>query len=304
VKTDPKIARVVELRENSLVLAPQRAAGYDGLADIYRHQRDVEALRTLLERVEATELDLANTNRRLMEHFSGQNDAKRKAEAEGMLPGLRKAVEATRTIGGPTFAVAVEKLVTRQAYLYMIGGAVDFDELVRLAEEAHAAAPSSGTYGVLTGALLTRASNTCGQSSPVYAKHAKQYCRSLGPVYLVPLLMSGDAELRKLLLENADVQRAIKLMIEEGQTFPSERSYWDWAMFRHAAPDQAAAVAQILGGDEVRRVSAILQTRLSPLAASSACDHSWMLQIEGKEDEAKGVLRRCADQGVPIPLDF
>jgi hypothetical protein len=29
-----------------------------------------------------------------------------------------------------------------------------------------------------------------------------------------------------------------------------------------------------------------------------------MLQIEGKEDEAKDVLRRCADQGAPIPLDF
>jgi hypothetical protein len=186
----------------------------------------------------------------------------------------------------------------------MIGEPVDCDQLVQLADEAHTAAPSAGTRSVLTAALLTRASVTCAQGSPAYARHADRYCRSLGPSYLIPVLMSGDTELRKLLLEDADVQRVIKLTMEKGQAFPDEWSFWDWAMFRHAAPEQAAAVAEALRGDEVRRLSAILKNRLAPLAATPACDRYWMLQLDGKEGEAIAVLRGCADQGVPIPVDF
>ncbi len=304
LKTDPKIARVVVLRQNSLVLAPRRAVDYDELADIYRQQKDVEALRTLLERVEATELDFEDVNRPLIEHYGGQSDAKGKAEAEGRLAGFRKAVDATRTSGGPTFAVAVEKVFRRHAFLYMIDEPIDCDQLVQLAEEAHTASPSSGTYGILIAALLTRASTTCAQSSPAYAEHASKYRRSLGPSHLIALLLSSDEESRKPLLENADVQRVIQLMIEKGKSFPNEWSFWDWAMFRHADPKQATAVAEALGGDEVRRVLTVLKTRLAPLAATPACDRYWMLQVDGKQDEANAVLREAADRGVPIPVDF
>ncbi len=304
LKTDPKIARVVELRENSIVLAPKRYSAYDALTDIYRSQKDLEALRTLLERVEATELDLDNVHRQLREYYSGESDPKRKAEAEGVLTGYRKAVEATRAAGGPTFAVAVERVVRREALLYMIGETIDYDRLVQLAEEAHSTAPSSGTYGVLNAALLTRASATCTQGNSTYAEYAKQYRRSLGPAHLIALLMSSDEKSRKLLLENADVQRVIKLMVEKSKSFPKEWSYWDWAMFRLAEPERAAAVAEALRGDEVRRVSAILKAKLSPLAAVPACDRYWMLLIDGKKDEAIAVLRACADQGVPIPVGF
>lgn len=121
---------------------------------------------------------------------------------------------------------------------------------------------------------------------------------------MIALLISSDEKLRRPLLENADVQRVIKLMIEKGKSFPNERSFWDWAMFRHADSEQAAAAAQALGSDEVRRLSVSLKTRLAPLAAQPACDRYWMLQIDGRQDEATAALRKCADQGVPIPVDF
>ena len=36
-------------------------------------------------------------------------------------------------------------------------------------------------------------------------------------------------------------------------------------------------------------------------SAANACDGYWLLQIQGKPDEARQVLQKVADMGIPLP---
>jgi hypothetical protein len=194
-------------------------------------------------------------------------------------------------------------VVTARLQTAMIGQTVDADELVRLTEEAHHAAPSSATGGVLIFALIFRAHQTLLTDEPAYAEMASRALRSLGPGYLVAVAMSRDGALREAARANPDVKRASELAIEAGRRLPDERSPWDWALLQAAHSDVAAEIAQAVRQDKVRSLKLTIRLRLSPLSAAPAFDSYWTYQMAGKEDEAAEVLRRCAARGVPLPFD-
>jgi hypothetical protein len=120
--------------------------------------------------------------------------------------------------------------------------------------------------------------------------------RILGQIYAG----QGNFEKSHALLGPYTEQRLTRLHAAE-QDF---ENVFTAAQRRVIGQPQQGDVAEALSGDELRRLSAILKNRLAPLAATPACDRYWMLQIEGREGEAIAVLRGCADQGVPIPVDF
>src|SRR5262249_52132744 len=157
----PGVGQAGGYLERVLVLKPQGSFAYGYLSRLYALTRDVEGLKRLAGRLGEVELDNADSVRQTLDYFTGKNDDK-------WLKGLRSGIERDRGVlqavrksgNAVTRAAAAAFLARDLMSLDLAGQKVDADEVVRLAEEAHAAAPSRATLGTLTGALLARGSRT------------------------------------------------------------------------------------------------------------------------------------------------
>jgi hypothetical protein len=216
------------------------------------------------------------------------------------LKGVEDARRSTRTV---TFAVAATHLVREKEGLGLLGEPVDAGELVDLAREAHAAAPSEGTRMALINVLLTRASRALAKQEPEFAKLAEQGKRSMGPNYLVPWVLGKPGSVRDRCLANDDVQQAIGLLRESNTALPDEPSAWAWAFLRATHPDEAAQLAEQVKKYELGTLDREIRLRLSPADTGAAFTTYWSLQLAGKEGEGLEVLKRCAALGVPLPVE-
>ena len=64
---------------------------------------------------------------------------------------------------------------------------------------------------------------------------------------------------------------------------------------------EAGKIAEVLRKNSSRAVEQSIAALLNPSSAANACDGYWLLQIQGKPDEACQVLQKVADMGIPLP---
>ena len=304
VRTHVGITKALAHLDKVLVLQPKRGDTYDALASIHGFARDVEALQDLLQRLRQVELDLADTRREILDFYSSKNEVKHQKELESGIKRFERLVQLTRRKApGATFSVAVAKLARWRASQSIMGLEVDADEIVALADEAHAQAPSVATHSALLAALLLRASRNLIEQNSAYADMAANAGRSLSPRHLIAVALVHPGKQQDAVRRNADVRRAMSLIIESGDRFPHDRTPWEWAMLRDTHPEEADKVAGAIEGDEVWRLENEIESLLSPLSAATAFDGYWYKLITGRESEGIEILRRCAAQGVPMPFD-
>ena len=152
----PGVVKARTYAEKLLILAPKRDESYSVLAAIHSFARDLEGLKAVLARLEKADLDHGDSEREIREFVSGASDAKRGDEIRKGLARATEALAATKDRKDRTFAAAVGRYVRSAMMAWWYGTAVDADELVKLADEAHAAAPSDGTEATLSSALAFR----------------------------------------------------------------------------------------------------------------------------------------------------
>jgi tetratricopeptide (TPR) repeat protein len=306
VRKHPGVLKARGYYEKLLVLAPKREDPYSQLAALHEYVRDVDGLRGLWQRLQGVELDLADKNRETLDFYAGKDDAKKLAEFKVALERQQGIVQSARKSRDRTFAVAAALLVRLQLG---VSGQLppDADAAVRLAEEAHAAAPSAGTQGVLFSALFYRAHQSLAKSEPAYADLAARTRRSLGST-LLTWILGREGPLRARALAHPDVQRALALKVEQAAAFPDDMGPGTWALLRAAHPKEAARIAEDVRGtraaeagrmDEIKRS---IDRVLSPLSANAALDSYWALLLAGKEKEGDDLLRSLAAKGVPLPV--
>jgi len=304
VRSHADVARALAYFGKLLVLRPKDVNVYAAVAAIHKYTRDIEAMQDLRQRLQQVELDLTEARRRTLDFYAGTDDPKRRRESEASIERFEKLVNITRGQSpGATFAVAATYLATARMAVDILGISPDADDIVALVEEAHAVAPSSATRRTLVAALLFRAGQTLARQDAAYAEMASRAGRSLAPIYLVAVALTRPDEQRDAALNNADVRRAVSLLLEDSQAFPAEGISWDWAMLRAGQPDEAARVASTVRQDEVRRIGRAIDLLLSPMSATAAFDAYWSALIDGNEDEGAEILRRSAARGVPMPFD-
>ncbi len=209
VRAHPAIAKVKELWERELVLAPKKALVYLDLAALYSYCDDVDGLKQLAARLKETEIDLADGNRLQLEYLRGKSDAKAQADTRAALTLQEKVVQKAREIKGVTLAVALGNLARLKIGAAALDLKAESAGSLELAEEAHGLAPSQATRSLLIKALLHRAHTELIATDPVYAQWAAQCRRSLHGVTLIPVVLAEDVPSRKSCLANADVQRRI-----------------------------------------------------------------------------------------------
>lgn len=289
--------------ERLLVLAPKNTHAYSRLLRLYHLVRDGDSLRNLQERAAKAELELADINRHTLDFYQGKRDDKLRKELTGVTDRLRETLTAARKVGGATYAVAAANLSRHLIGLDTLGLAVDTHEIVKLAEDAHQAAPSRGTHQQLVYALLQHAQTSLVKQDATYANLSARAKRSLGAPYAVAIGLSHVGSTRKMCLANADVQRALGLLRETRTLFPKQGDALTWTMLRAAFPDDAAHVEKQLKANELDRLENQINLRLNPLNAGSAVQEYWVMSLTGQEAQGLELLRRLAAQGVPLPFD-
>jgi hypothetical protein len=306
LRKNPGLAKAIAYLERLLVLAPRREHNYELLTALYALKRDAGALRGLAERLQRVDLDLTDYTRQTVALYKGTDDAKLLQQGKAGLAQTEESLRVARKVGGATLAVAADTLARQRTGLAMLGQAADAEEIVRLAEEAHAAAPSRATQGSLIAALLWRAGQALEKQHPEYAALAAKGRRSLGPTYLIALTMAGPVaheKLRQAVLANGDVKRALELVKESVAQFPDEPSGWHWAMLSAASPREADQVAQALRTDEMNQALRRVDGKIAPLNGAEALNAYWSRRAAGNEAEALAELRQAAARGVPLPID-
>jgi tetratricopeptide (TPR) repeat protein len=305
VRQHAGIAKAIAYYERLLVLAPKNASAYFSLASLYRFTRNLEALRGLDKRLDGVELDLADSTRETLEYLRGKKDAQLQQEFKASIDRHEKQVAETRDMPNKaTFAVAATHLVYNLTALDYLGQQVDPNRIVRLAEEAHTAAPSRATHGCLIGALLFRAHRALTEKVPTYAALAARTKRSVGTGYLVAVALSWEGPVQATAQSHPDVQRAVLLLKEAQAAFPDAPDPWTWAMIQSTYPDDAAVVRKALLEDELGRADRAIELRLAPVSGANVLQAYWAMQAAGEATKGRAILQAAADRGVPLPFDL
>jgi hypothetical protein len=271
---------------------------------LLRFLGDNDGLGKLARRAAEASPDVAAQKQEALDVVKGKADDKYRPQTAAAAARAERTLKEARAAGGATFAAAAVGLIHARAAQETFGTAVDADELVRLAEEAHQAAPSAATSSALQFALLTRASHALEAREPEYAAMAKRVRRSLDSTSLIAVALWREGKPREAALANADVKRALELVKAQAAAFPDDPSEWQWVLLRAAYPQDAAKIAEALKKDAASRHDLDLDARLTPVSLPTALRQCWALDSAGQPKAALEPLRRCAAEGVPLPFDL
>ncbi len=286
--------------EKLLTLAPKRPGSYSALTAILEQARDLEGLKAMLARLEKADLDHGDDARESKEYLAGTSDARRSEDAKKSLARAETAMAAARGRKDRTFAYAAGRYIHAKEGVWAFGENVDADALVKLAEEAHATAPSDGTESLLVSTLLFRAHTTLIRVDAEYAKLAAKTKRSLG-FWLVYCVLAEDGPLKAKVAANPDVKQLAVHVVDEARSDTDEVGPASLALLRAVNPDEAKSIAEKVKANERRRVQATIHRMLSPYSAALTFSEVWLLQLDGKDVEAKKLLAELSARGVPIP---
>jgi tetratricopeptide (TPR) repeat protein len=287
--------------ERLVVLAPKNSRSWAEMAWLYELFRDKEQLSDLRERLQKVELDLADDTKETLEYYAGKDDPKRIEQVKQKVKRREQRVESARKVGGRTLAVALASLVAAQVEAAIRGQRIDVDAAVKMAEEAHALAPSDGTRSVLADVLRHRAHRKLIQQVPAYAALAGRTQRSLSD-QLLNWVLSQPGELRDRALALPDVKRGMALRRERLEQLPEDCDPSLWAFLSSDQSEAVRRFAQTLVDDPFLQDQRTIAQILSPLSASNVLDAYWVLQMAGKEDKAREVLQAAARKKIPLPV--
>ena len=214
--------------------------------------------------------------------------------------GPKRALTAARPVGGRTFALGVGRYVRAKVAGWALGLPADADELVKLADEAHAAAPSAGTEATLGAALKFRAHVALIRDDAGYAASATKTQRSIGSDLLY-FVLTTDSALRAKVAQNADVKRAAALSEEEFRREPERATAGEWVLLDALGSAQAKPLGEKARANERAQAHRELNRALFPYSATTALNEYWNLLLEGKSAEAKKAIADLAKKGVPVP---
>ncbi len=302
LKSHPGVVKARGYNEKLLVLAPKREDGYAGLSELYRWTRDEAGLKGLADRLDKADLDSDADAAEQRDFLAGKISDTRKEELAKALARSRETLAAVKGTKTATYAVAVSGYVRTALAADLYGTPADADELVRLADDAAAAAPSEGAADTQVYALLFRAHKRLTAASPEYAKLATKTARSLGSVLVVYALAAGGP-LTDAAGRDPDVKRLREVVGKRAATDPDGCGSTDWAILAGADAKAADAIAAAERG-AAKGCQRRIDRKLSPLGGSAALREYLVARMGGEPHAAAAKhLKDAAARGVPMPVE-
>ena len=297
----PDLKRALSYLDKTMVLAPRGVSAYTTAATIGFFLHDVELLGRLAARLDTTSLDTAAMSERYVTYYRFEEDADETARrAQEITLAEQLLAEYVGADNRLAFAAAVGDLVEKRLTMHD-AAAIDSERLVQLAEQAHAEAPSAGTYSTLISALLYRASLNLAATFPEYAQAAEAARRSLSTDSVVVLVLAREDELGRAAPESPEVQRAVELVVARNEQFPSARGPWSWALLQAMAADRAEALRTHIAEDQAGRLERMVSLQIAPFNAAAALLEYWARMATGQADTARAPLEQAIELGAPVP---
>ncbi|VTR92417.1 hypothetical protein : Uncharacterized protein OS=Cystobacter violaceus Cb vi76 GN=Q664_07235 PE=4 SV=1 [Gemmata massiliana] len=296
----PGFVKARAYAEKLLVLSPKRDDPYQVLSGLFEQTYDVAALKSLAARASKIEFDLGDDVRKYQEYLAGKDEAKKIEESRAYVTRTTEALTAARALDKRTFAVAVGRYVRAKSAAWLLGQPVDADELVKLADEAHTAAPSAGAESTLQTALTLRAHLALIRDDAGYAAMAKRTHRSFA-TSLVGYSLTVDGPHRAKALQNADVKRLAVMAEDDFRREPDRATANAWVFLKAIGSSLANQAGEKAKANELARARSELARATAPYSAGTAFDEYWNLLLAGKDADAKKVITALGAKGVPVP---
>jgi tetratricopeptide (TPR) repeat protein len=286
-----------------VVLSPKNIYSYTELSSLHGFTHDAVALRALAKRLEEVELDVADAGKRSLEYYAGKDEARYRTEAKASTARWQGIMKNLGDRKDKTFALASVRLSGALLHEYGLGLPADLNEAVRLAEQAHKAAPSRATYWGVVAALLTRATRDLAKTDKTFAAMAQKTRRSVDAAFLIPIALAKEGKTSEAVSANKDVQRVLELTLNSALEFKDEPSEWSWAMIQPVEPDEARKLAATWQADPLNRWERSINAKLAPYSATTALTVYWSHRMTGDDAKAKAALKEFAARKVPLPIE-
>jgi hypothetical protein len=179
--------------------------------------------------------------------------------------------------------------------------ACDADQMVRMAEDAHHAAPSLASYIPLINALMYRAGRKLAADFPSYANATRGTARATPASYAATLAMERNDPLGKAARENKDVRRAAALAAERVELFPETRDSWSWAVLTATGIGKDEIRAKCLVPDDLTRILREVEKSLLPMGPRDALQTYFQRRAAG-DATARQPLDKLVKLGIPLPV--
>jgi hypothetical protein len=300
-RQQPELRKCISYLERNGVLAPKSLGdNYSALA-IYSFLRDRESLQRLGRRIEEAQPDTQETAAAMLKYYQYKDEDSAKDRRQSRLVRARELESRLRGGDkGPAYAAAVNRLIDLELSM-PDEEPCDADELVRLAEDAHRAAPSLGTYNPLIDALMYRAGKKLAADFPQYAAATRGSGRAASGSQAVALAMQRSDALGKAARENKDVQRMIAVTVQRLQAFPETRGALARSELAAAQPPQDELRAKCLVPDDTYELALEISGRLMPINPHEAFIVYWKRCAAG-EASPREPLDKLVKLGVPLPV--
>ncbi|HZL91120.1 MAG TPA: hypothetical protein VFB96_22325 [Pirellulaceae bacterium] len=304
LQASPVLARAVQLLERAILLAPKRADNYDNLLSLYAYLEDSASLKRVQQRIEEVDPDVSRKRTEAIESAQGtkrEDYLKKLRVAEDNCRRLydRWKAEPSEARRNRSLSIVAGQIVTYKIARQMMSDPVDVDQLVKLAEEGVALAPSTAAQYRLVYALQARAHQELTARDAAYARFAAATKHVLHPSLTVQLSLEHDA-LRPIVLAHPDVRRAAEVFAAEHQRFSKTPSTWDWLMLRHTHPEVAESLKAAALADEVDRVSQEIDIRLYPFSINAVWRQYAYLRCAGRDEDARNLWKKLREEGIPL----
>ena len=305
LEADPMFARAMAMQQRVVLLAPKSVSAYYNLGALYNNTGDFESLGRLLDQARVAQPDIDAAHAMYDEALaeSATDDADRLADALAEVSRLEVLI-ADGGLDVQTGVVARVMLATELITIIELadpGETIDTDRPVRVAQEAHAASPSSTTHALYREALILRAEHALLADHPVLGDLRARLADTHSSYARFVLALEKDPGLRAAASDHPDIQHAVQLSIDLGQKFPDRVSMLDWALARQVAPQQAQGLAELLRADRCGAPLRELYYLLSPYFGPSVYSYARGLEIAGDSEGARQAIRDYAALGYPMP---
>jgi len=297
------VRKARDFYQRAMLLSPKSVGPLIGLHTIAVLQENTAALKDLSRRIDAVQPDVGSGIDATLEYLRGQEDGKYVRQLRTSARRLRELLgEGQVEPSSPTFALTATRLATALVGMATLGENVSPDEVVRLAEQAHAGAPSAGTRAALTDALLYRAGVQLARMDTQWADRLRATQRCLEPDFALAAAMAVDEQFASRALAHPDVKRAQLLILESRQKLPSRATPWQWAMLRRSHPDEAQRIVQQYLSDDAQAAERTVTVKLAPQSASAVYSLAWAHEMNGDKAVGDALLRDCAKLGIPLQM--
>jgi hypothetical protein len=136
---------------------------------------------------------------------------------------------------------------------------------------------------------------------PGYKDFIARAGKAVAPRQLIACALAQDSELSARIARNADVRAALQLERDYAKRFPDYSSTSSWALNVRTDPQQAERLKIRYSERPWMRISDHIDFILNTMSASEVLDYYWLLQMAGRNSEARAQLEAARKRGLPLP---